>query len=201
MNDTFNNIYSNNIWNNNNNKIPLSGPGSSLDNTKELVSYLNNLKGFNSCLDIGCGDLTWISKTSLFNENYIGIDVSDYIIGKNKKTFNNMKFYTINAVNGKLFDAELFICRDVMFHLNREDNIQLLKNIGNYNFKYIILTSSNCNNNIFDINNSDHFCPINLEIRPFNFKNITYRIDEKHFNRKIMVLSYDSYIDNIKNIK
>lgn len=200
MNDTFNIIYSNNIWNNNNNNIPLSGPGSSLDNTKELILYLNNLKGFNSCLDIGCGDLTWISKTKLFNENYIGIDVSDYIIEKNKKKFNDMKFYSINAVNGKLFNAELFICRDVMFHLNKEDNIQLLKNIGNYKFKYIILTSSNCRNNIFDLNNNDHFCPINLEISPFNFKNITYHINEKHFNRKIMVFSYDNYIDNIKNI-
>jgi hypothetical protein len=37
----FENIYKKKNWNNNDDNIPLSGPGSSLNNTKELIILLN----------------------------------------------------------------------------------------------------------------------------------------------------------------
>jgi len=65
----FENIYKNQIWNNNNPNIPLSGLGSSLENTKEYSIQLTKFiytKKCKSVLDLGCGDLTWMSKTIFF---------------------------------------------------------------------------------------------------------------------------------------
>lgn len=200
MDSIFDNIYINKIWNANIKSIPLSGPGSDITITKELMEYLDNLKGISSVLDIGCGDLTWIRKTKFFNKKYIGIDISSYIVNENKKRHPTINFHCINAINGKLFDADLFICRDVMFHLNREDNLNLLKNISKYKFKYIILTSCNNDINKFSIDNKDRYCSINLEIEPFNFKNFEHTINEKKFNRKIIVLSYENFMNLISKI-
>ncbi|QKF94631.1 S-adenosyl-L-methionine-dependent methyltransferase [Fadolivirus algeromassiliense] len=201
MKASFDNIYKNNIWNNNQLIIPRSGPGSSIENTKDIVKYLNNLKGFESCLDIGCGDVTWISQTNIFRKKYIGIDVSEVIINDNIKKYPDIKFHCLNALDDKLFDCDLFICRDVMFHLNKEQNIKLLLNIAKYKFKYIILTSSECHENLFDVNNRDQYCPVNLTKSPFNFNLITYTIKEPKFNRNILVISYNDYLDIVtKNL-
>ena len=55
----FENIYNNKLWNNGRKDIPLSGPGSSLENTKQCSSVLNKFIYDNNCksvLDLGCGD-------------------------------------------------------------------------------------------------------------------------------------------------
>jgi hypothetical protein len=161
---------------------------------------LNNLKDCNSLLDIGCGALTWIKNTRLFNDKYIGIDIANYIINENKKQYPKINFKCVNAINGKLFNADLFICRDVMFHLNKEDNINLLKNIAKYKFKYIILTSCDCEINKFNIDNKDRYCSVNLEIAPFNFKNFVHTINEIKFNRKIIVLKWENFINLVSKI-
>ena len=62
----FEEIYMNQLWNNGNHNIPLSGPGSSLENTKECSKMINDQIYSNDCksvLDLGCGDLTWMCKT------------------------------------------------------------------------------------------------------------------------------------------
>ena len=69
-------IYKNNYWDN---KESFSGPGSTLENTKNLRNILNKIiKKYNikSILDAPCGDCNWIqSVVKKNNVKYIGIDI------------------------------------------------------------------------------------------------------------------------------
>ena len=49
---TFENIYEQQMWNNGNPNVPLSGPGSSLKNTKEYSNILSNFIYDNECKSV-----------------------------------------------------------------------------------------------------------------------------------------------------
>ena len=86
--EIFNNIYEKKIWCPHSN-IPLSGTGSTLRNTKKIRTLLDTFIKKNriaSVLDLGCGDLNWISTTEFFNNpdiKYTGVDVADCVIDAN----------------------------------------------------------------------------------------------------------------------
>lgn len=93
--EIFENIYNNGVWNDGRTDIPLSGPGSSIENTKltakKLDIFIEKYK-ISSIIDIGCGDLTWTCKTDYFNNKeiaYCGIDIVESIISFNRKRYPN----------------------------------------------------------------------------------------------------------------
>jgi 2-polyprenyl-3-methyl-5-hydroxy-6-metoxy-1,4-benzoquinol methylase len=139
----FQNIYNNQVWNNKNPNVPLSGPGSSLENTKECSVLLNNVIYENNCgsvLDLGCGDLTWISKTEFFNDDnitYTGIDVVESLINSHSIKYPTKTFYQRDLVSyNDISEVDVIIIRDVVFHLKNNEIISIFNNIKN-KFKYI----------------------------------------------------------------
>lgn len=194
----FNDIYKNQIWNNKNNNIPLSGFGSSLIVTQPFLIFLDKFIKENNIIslcDIGCGDLTWISHGDFFNNDlitYNGIDISEYIINLNKSKYQNKNFFIMDVVKEFNFKTELIILRDVIFHLENEEILKIFENIKN-KFKYICITScvNLINTNIFD---KWHFSKKNILIEPFNIsKNYLYKIDESDFDRSIFVYNHDIF--------
>jgi mannosyltransferase OCH1-like enzyme len=197
----FTDIYNNNIWrggNACNNTIPVSGPGSTLVNAKPTVQLLSKLE-FSSVLDLGCGDLTWISQTGLFNKDYTGYDIVEELIESNKERYPDKEFDCKNIIKDKLKDADLLIVRDVLFHLKIEDILALFQNIVNYNFKYIFLTSCRNEKNV-DSLNKYHFHQINLTKPPFNIAidQILYRNSEEAFNRDIFIVELKYFKKNFE---
>lgn len=75
----WNSIYSIGGWGNNG-----SGEGSLFKNCFQLINFLNNIienNNFKSILDLGCGDLQYITTLDNFNElDYTGVDCSSYIL-------------------------------------------------------------------------------------------------------------------------
>jgi len=195
----FENIYDNQLWNDSNSNIPLSGPGSSLQNAKVCSEMLNEFIYDNNCksvLDLGCGDLTWISKTLFFNDNsikYTGIDIVESLIISHSKTYLEKIFINEDMSTYKDFEyVDIIIIRDVIFHLRNKDIISIFDNIKN-KFKFLLITS--CINQV-NTDNFDkwHFSEKNIHIEPFNRSNNFHtKIFEEIFNRNVYIYTHDNF--------
>jgi hypothetical protein len=197
--NTFNNIYKNQQWNNNDQSIPLSGPGSSLVSTVDISKGLNTFiyeMNCKSVVDLGCGDLTWIKNTDFFKDlgiGYTGVDIVEMVINKNAEEHKYNRFICTDIINYTYTEhTSLIIIRDVIFHLKLVDILELFNNIKG-SFDYIALTS--CNNTKNDDNlNQWHFSERNIKIHPFNIsRHPLVKIDEPNFNRAFYIYSHDDF--------
>lgn len=165
----FDNIYRFGIWNDNLSSIPLSGPGSSLVNTEETRQFIDTIVTtyeIKSVVDLGCGDVNWVSQTKAFSLDYTGIDISSFIIEKDREKYPEKSFLIKDITKDEIPEADLFICRDVLFHLSIKDILLLFEN-SKGKFKYILF-ENNTNETNDDKFNEYHFCPRNLFLEPFN---------------------------------
>ena len=191
LNDRFLIIYKNNYWDN---SETVSGPGSTLKTTHNLRKELKKvIKNYNikSIFDAPCGDCNWIEKIIKNSRiKYIGADIVNDIIIKNKKKFNNKKisFKRMDITKEKIPKTDLFICRDFLFHLSYEDIFIFLKNLKKSNSKYLLISSHYKNEKIENINKNIHsgdFRKIDIFQPPFNFsKNYLTVIDDYCDNAK-----------------
>ena len=174
----FSKIYERDLFNiggNNLNPISKSGPGSDLLQTKEIIKKLPLLiKKYNikSILDIPCGDFYWMSNVQLLDASYIGADIVEMLIKKNKDTFttDKVEFISLDILTDDLPKVDLILCRDLFVHLKNDQIKIALKNIKNSGSKYLLTTSfkerfSNGENLVIG-----GWRPLNLEIEPFNLK-------------------------------
>lgn len=183
--DRFLIIYKNNYWDN---SETVSGPGSTLKTTVNLRKKLKKvIKKYNikSIFDAPCGDCNWIEKIIKNSRiRYIGADIVNDIIVKNKKKFNDNKiaFKKMDITKEKIPKTDLFICRDFLFHLSYEDIYIFLKNLKKSNSKYLLISSHYKNEKIKNINKDIHsgdFRKIDIFQPPFNFsKNYLTIIDD-----------------------
>lgn len=199
--DIFENIYNKNIWNNGNKNIPLSGPGSSLENTNIYSKILTKFIYDNKCksvLDLGCGDLTWIQKTQFFNDNsikYIGVDVVESLIYSHILNFPEKKFMCKDVITYKDFEnVDIIIIRDVIFHLKNDEILSIFENIKN-KFKFLIITSCR---NMVNTDNFNHwrFSEKNIHVEPFNkTHDFLIKIPENNFSRDALIYKHDCFYD------
>tara|TARA_B100001175_G_C19503364_1_gene639473 strand:+ start:399 stop:1085 length:687 start_codon:yes stop_codon:yes gene_type:complete len=188
LSDRFNYIYRENYWGD---LESVSGPGSSLKNSRKITKTLKNIVRkykIESIVDAPCGDCNWIKETfNNSNLKYLGIDIVPDLIKKNKSRFKNHKninFKILDITNSKLPKSDLIICRDFLFHLSFKDGKKFLKNLFKSEFKYL-LTSSHSNGigndfeNLKDIRSGD-FRRINIFQKPYNF-NKKYELCVKDF--------------------
>ena len=184
--DKFTYIYSSNYWPS---KESVSGPGSELENTKnirkEIINLINKYE-FKTILDAPCGDFNWIKHIIIKKDvQYIGADIVSELISKNKKkySYENIKFIEIDIVNEKLPSADLLICRDFFIHLSTLNIKKFFYNILNSNIKYFLFTSyefKRKTNAAYNINIFDgDFRPIFLKQNPFNLPEPILKILDK----------------------
>ncbi|MDR4926190.1 class I SAM-dependent methyltransferase [Peribacillus simplex] len=170
MKDLFTNIYNNNMWGN---SESVSGPGSSLTQTKTLIQELPGLikqLQIKKMLDAPCGDFNWMKEIYKNTESYIGIDIVDEIIKGNKKKypFNNVQFFHMDITKDRLPTSDLILCRDCLVHFSISDIHLALNNFKASQSRYLLtttFTNHTCNNEI----RTGSWRPLNLEIEPFNF--------------------------------
>jgi viroplasmin and RNaseH domain-containing protein len=156
--------------------------------------YENNIT---SILDLGCGDLTWVSKTDFFKDSkieYTGSDIVEFLINQHKVTYPDKIFLNKDVVKWNLDKCyNLIIIRDVIFHLKNDEILSIFANIKN-KFKYIAITS--CTNNINTDNfNQWKFSEKNLHIEPFNIPkdNHSKKCYEHVFNRNFYIYEHNSF--------
>lgn len=182
----FSKIYNNDLFNvkaNNNYSISKSGPGSDLIQTKEIIKILPNIikkYEIKSILDIPCGDFYWMNKIDLLDSDYIGADIVDRLIKKNKTTFTKDKvnFISLDILNDQLPKVDLILCRDLFVHLKNEQIKVAIQNIKKSGSKYLLTTSFKEKLSNSENTEIGYWRPINLEIEPFNYKNVIDEIFE-----------------------
>ncbi len=122
-----------------------SGDGS--HNIKIVEPYLHRvstfLKSHNNSLtvcDLGCGDFNIGKQLINYTKRYIGIDIVENLIERNKTLFKaeNLEFHCLNIVEDELPKADCVILRQVLQHLSNTEIQKIIKKLSHY--KYLILT-------------------------------------------------------------
>ncbi len=95
-----------------------SGPGSRgniLKLKSVLVKKIVETYGIKTILDVGCGDIAMLP--SLEFEGYVGVDISDVVIGRNRLLRPELEFVCAD-LSGSYSPrpAELTLCLDVLIH-------------------------------------------------------------------------------------
>lgn len=168
----FEEIYKKQLWGKHGNT--LSGRGSSdsfTNHDSEFISDVISTKNIQSIIDI-CGDFAWQHKfLKNYTGDYLGIDISESCLSEINKTNtkNNIKFKQLDVCHDNIPYCDLFICRDVLFHLSNEDIFSFLEKLICSKTKWLIVTS-------FDHSIQDYksrkanACQHNLSLSPYNLK-------------------------------
>lgn len=164
----FLNIYRTRGWDD---QASLSGPGSSLATTENLRAALPDLLirlRAQSFLDLPCGDFQWMKEVPLGVVTYIGGDIVEPLILKNREYYGNRgDFIALDLLRDPLPKVDVIFCRDCLVHLSFREGLQALANIRRTGPKYLLSTT-------FPelAVNADTVTPywraINLERPPFN---------------------------------
>ena len=155
-------------------EFPLSGAGSSLEQTKkvreEIPIIMRELE-IKSLLDAPCGDFTWMSEVDLEGITYIGADIVDEIIEKNIMHYSGekRKFIVADIVKDNLPKADVILCRDCLVHLSNKDILRALRNFKKSQSYYLLTTTFYNVSNNQDLVSGRGWRPINLVAPPFNF--------------------------------
>ena len=165
----FSRIYKNNLWKDHDSA---SGGGSNFLATEKLRAHLPNLLikyNVKTLVDAPCGDYFWMSKTNLSLDKYIGIDIVEELIEKNRKQFENQKtvFQLKDIINNNLPNADMVLCRDCLVHLPDDLIKKVLLNFKRSNISWLLMTTypeieKNINIRL------GAWRPINFELGPFN---------------------------------
>jgi len=149
-----------------------SGRGSTLAYTERLWPLLErylttlNVEVF---LDVPCGDFNWMKYVKLpHGTRYIGGDIVVPLVHDLQKKYGSDRysFHTIDIVEGPLPKADLWLCRDVLFHLPNEDIQRVFRNFVAAAIPYILTTTYNFSRKNDDVK-AGGFRFINLRLPPF----------------------------------
>ena len=196
----FNRIYSNKRWPS---IETVSGPGSTIEYTesirKEIPRLIEEFK-VRTILDAPCGDYNWFRLIDR-NEDvkYIGGDIVESLIEKNNECFtdNNTQFVVLDICSDKLPKADIWLCRDCLFHLSNKEIIKAIENFLKSDIPYLLTSTHNrCNEN--KNIRTGGFRLLNLEIFPFNFSQPILYIDdwiEGYAERKLALWSKEALKD------
>lgn len=161
-NDTaFSKIYTDNIWGN---AESLSGWGSTLSYTgvmrRQLEQLLSRME-VKTFLDAPCGDLNWMRHVKLPDDTaYVGGDIVADLIGALTARYADdasRRFIALDIVKDDIPPADLWLCRDVLFHLTNKDALAVLGNFARSDVPFILTTT-------YD------FVKANIDVRPGGFR-------------------------------
>lgn len=178
--ERFENIYNRNIWSSNG--YSRSGSGSTLEATRnvreQLPKILRELNASN-LYDVGCGDFFWMKEVDL-PCSYIGLDLVHGIIEENREKYvgKGRSFLCHDAVEEPLpAEADVVLCREVLFHLSFEHGKRLIRNVLDSNVRYLLFTTTEQIDNNMDIRTGE-FRNVNLNCSPYNFPPYFNKIED-----------------------
>lgn len=185
--------------------ISISGHGSNIntDQSNNLISSLSEfIKNYqiNSLLDMPCGDFLWMNELLKKNNiiKYLGIDIVDEIIKKNKIKYENEKIkfsnFDIISFNTKE-NFDLVFMRDFFIHINNTDIKTILKNLQNMNINYFAFENYNIKKNE-DVITGRHR-KINLKLEPFSLGDPIFYFKDYENDKYIYFYEKNSLINKI----
>ncbi len=173
-------IYEENRWHDSESK---SGIGSTLAYTRtlrgDLEVLLAELKA-NSLLDAPCGDFNWMQHVRLPEGcAYMGRDIVPRLIEDLKENFPERDWAVLDIVSDRLPTADVWLCRDVLFHLPLEDCQAVLRNMAASNVGHFLSKTYDFVQRNEDVRPGG-FRYINLRAPPFNLPAPIQRVPDFH---------------------
>lgn len=166
--EKFNEAFEKNIWGD---SESVSGSGSTLAYTSSLRKTFPAIVAALECkiiLDAPCGDYNWMKEINLGDVIYIGGDIASILVKDLQSKYSSVDFRQMDITTSALPDADLWLCRDVLFHLSNADIQKVINNFKKSNIKYFA-TSYYYNEVNFDFESGPRtYRPINLTKAPFN---------------------------------
>lgn len=171
--EIFRNIFERRHWDLEPEAESVSGPGSSLAQTRHLIAELPDFLqryGVRSMLDIPCGDFNWMWHVDLEGIEYTGADVVETIVQHNrqKHAAANRRFELLNLTIDQLPAADLVFCRDCLVHFSFGDIARALINLKVSGSRYLMTTTFPEEKKNEDIATGG-WRPLNFELPPFSW--------------------------------
>jgi len=168
--NVFEEIYKKNYWASSESK---SGIGSTMEYTAPIRARLPGLLnkyGVSSLLDAPCGDFNWMQHVNLGERNYIGGDIVSDLVADMQRKYGGprRKFIVYDIISNEAPAVDLWMCRDVLFHLTFADAIRVLERAASSKIKYFLSTTYSYVKENIDLESTGGFRSINLQKAPFN---------------------------------
>ena len=167
----FEHHYQSNKWGS---QESVSGPGSTLEytaNIREKLPELFDRLEARKLLDAPCGDYNWLNTIQWHTPiEYVGGDIVDDLIARNQREFatDTRNFQTINIIRDPLPAADVWLCRDCLFHLSVDDIVGAIQNFLASDIRYLLTSTHHLCEENRDIATGD-FRLLNLELPPYSF--------------------------------
>ena len=183
MKEIFTEIFEENKWNC---SESVSGAGSTMGWPQTLRAGLPILLrgiGVRAFLDVPCGDFNWGKEVDWGDVNYIGGDIVESLVEKNKEhETQNIKFLHLDLSKDSLPSADVVLVRDCLMHMSVKDAESCLENVRGSKIKYLLAsTYPTKEENSLTHRTSAYVCRYNLNVEPFNLgKPLLYLNDSNH---------------------
>jgi len=168
----FEHIFDSRYWGD---KESVSGMGSSMSQTEHIRRELPELMRrhqLQTLFDAPCGDLHWMRLILEQHDiDYIGGDIVPGVVETARANCPSEKasFRVFDIMSDPFPEADLWLCRDVLFHLSYKNIFTALENFSRSTIPYILVTTHTApdvvNRNIV----TGDFRRIDLFKPPFNF--------------------------------
>ena len=184
LNQVFQRIQDVNHWGN---VESASGDGSTLGYTHNLRHELAKfLRAFRvvSMLDAPCGDFNWMRAVDLPEKfGYLGGDIVPSLIAANRARYPERRFVEFDIARDPFPDADLWFCRDCLFHLSEAAALAALRGFAGSRVGFVMTTT---HLNVANFQNCDiepgGFRLIDLYAPPYRLpREVIYRIPDYVF--------------------
>jgi SAM-dependent methyltransferase len=178
--ELFTHYYEENVWGD---QESVSGSHSTIQYTENIRKEIPRLiakLGVRRILDAPCGDYNWFRFVPRNKETtYIGGDIVEALVERNQKAFGNdsTSFRRLDITSDELPRADLWICRDCLFHFSDRNIWRAIQNFFRSDIRYLLTTTyphSKENKNI----PTGGFRFLNLELPPLSFPKPIASIDD-----------------------
>jgi len=144
--NTFNRIYAEGTWAKDATGKGTSGPGSTLEITREYRAYVEDFMkkhAVKSVVDAGCGDWSFSSTMDWGDASYLGVDIASDIVEADRKKYERDKIrFRVGDITEELPAADLLISKDVLQHLSNSLVQKFIENnLKKGKYKWVILTN------------------------------------------------------------
>lgn len=141
--NVFERIYRGNLWSSAESR---SGPGSELVYTagyrRELSAFLTE-SNITSIFDAPCGDLNWIREIiDTTGIAYIGGDISPTAVDQARRRRPDLDVRLFDICSDDFPNAEVWHCRDCLFHLSFVDIRRALSQFAKSEIEYALITTN-----------------------------------------------------------
>jgi hypothetical protein len=161
----------------------VSGDGSTLEYTQNIRMVIPQLVAeldINNILDAPCGDYNWFQMIQWAKPiHYVGGDIVEDLIKRNQTLYTTeyTKFRDLDIVHDDLPKADLWLCRDCLFHLSDREVFLALDNFIKSDIPYMLTSTYSESEFNHDIPTGT-FRLLNLLLPPFSLGQPIRLIDD-----------------------